>query len=88
MTDPTGRAVSLEILASVALLAAVSILPYFTGLAGAPYLVGATILGAGFLASVVLLAFRRDRARARLVLRASVSYLPLLFLLLSLDVAR
>ena len=88
VTDPTGRAVSIEILVSVALLAAVSILPYFTGLAGVPYLVGASILGAGFLASGVLLAVHRDRARARLVLRASVSYLPLLFLLLSLDVAR
>lgn len=88
VTDPSGRTVSLEILATLALLAAISILPYFTGLAGLAYLIGSSVLGAAFLTSGILLALRMSRKRARLVLRVSVIYLPLVFLLLSLDVAR
>jgi protoheme IX farnesyltransferase len=66
------------------LLVAVSLLPYFTGAASVAYLAGAAGLGVAFLAFPIIAAVRRDKRSGRLLLRVSVSYLPLLFLLLVL----
>lgn len=62
-----------------------SLMPLLLGRAGPLYLVGAVVLGAGFLS--VALAFWRVRslARARGVLRASLIYLPALLALLLID---
>ncbi|HVO40174.1 MAG TPA: heme o synthase [Spirochaetia bacterium] len=78
-------AVVVEMVLAMALLAGVSILPYFTGLAGQAYLVGAAVLAAAFFAVTASAAARRDQRSGRNLLRASVMYLPLLFLALVLN---
>ncbi len=63
----------------------VSLLPTLLGMAGRPYFYGAVSLGLLFLAFVARFALRRDERRARLLLWASLVYLPLLILLLVMD---
>ncbi len=63
----------------------VSLLPTIFGVAGRIYFYGAFSLSLLFLATVIRFALRRKDRRARVVLRASIIYLPLLFLLLVLD---
>ena len=63
----------------------VSLLPTLFGIAGRIYFYGAFSLSLLFLATVIRFALRRKDRRARVVLRASIIYLPLLFLLLVLD---
>ena len=76
-------------LAALVLLLAVSIAPFFTRGAGAVYLVGSVVLGCVFVAAgVVVLARGGDRRAARLVLRVSVVYLPVLFGLMVATAAR
>ena len=69
---------------ALALLPA-SLLPTLLGFAGRVYFYGAFSLSLLFLATVLRFAARRRDRRARVVLRASIVYLPLLFLLLVLD---
>ena len=69
---------------ALALLPA-SLLPTLFGFAGRIYFYGAFSLSLLFLATVLRFAARRRDRRARVVLRASIVYLPLLFLLLALD---
>ena len=62
-----------------------SLLPALRGDTGLLYVVGALLLGAGYLASSVLFALREDRPRARGLLLVSLVYLPLLFVLILVD---
>ena len=62
-----------------------SLFAVVTGLAGTRYAAGALVLGAGFVGAAILFARRRTDARARLLLHASLVYLPLLFLCMGLD---
>ncbi len=83
--DPEGWATGRQaILHSVGvLLASLFAMPF--GLAGARYAVGATVLGLLLVAAAVRFRARRDDASARLLLRASLLYLPLLLTLMGLD---
>jgi protoheme IX farnesyltransferase len=63
----------------------VSLIPAFTGHAGMVYLLGAGMLGVGFLYYGVRMAARRTNVLARQLLLASIIYLPLVFALLMLD---
>ncbi|HEY9594969.1 MAG TPA: hypothetical protein VHE79_10850, partial [Spirochaetia bacterium] len=49
------------------------------GMTGTAYLIGALIAGAVFLAVGLVSLARRTKPAARMVLRASVSYLPVVF---------
>ncbi len=69
-------------LAYAVLLAAVSVIPFFTGAVGAVYLVGALALGAGFVAIAVL--DLRGRRWTRRVFGYSILYLGALFGLLAI----
>jgi len=80
-----GSWVVFEIMAATVLLIAVSLAPFFTRMAGPAYLAGASILGAAYLVFAARASARRDKRSGRLLLRASVAYLPLLFLLLVLN---
>ena len=66
-------------------LVAASLVPLVVSGAGSAYMIGALVLGIGYLASAF--AFQRNRSipRARAVLRTSLIYLPLLLTLLLLD---
>jgi protoheme IX farnesyltransferase len=80
--DPEGRLIGrLMVCYCLALLAA-SLAPLVLGGGGPVYLAGALLLGMGFLACAVGFARCRTDARARVVLRASLIYLPALLMLL------
>lgn len=92
--DPGGRRTATQALGWTLTLLPVSVLPYVLGLAGAVYLTGALVLGAGFVATAVM--FMREIARgseieavraARRLFVASIVYLPLVLGALVLDKA-
>lgn len=83
--DSDGIITSRQILAFSVLLLLLSIAPYFTGLTGAIYAIGAVPLGLLFLWAGVKLAKGRTKTAARLLLRTSVIYLPLLLILMTAD---
>lgn len=77
----TGRQAALYNLA----LIPVSLTPTLLGLAGGIYFFGALLLGVLFLACGVAMAIDRGGRSARRLLLASVTYLPILLVLLVLD---
>jgi protoheme IX farnesyltransferase len=83
--DRDGRATVRQILGYTLALLPVSLIPAFTGHAGVLYLVGAGILGGGFLYYGARLAARRTNVLAKQLLMASILYLPLVFILLMVD---
>jgi protoheme IX farnesyltransferase len=85
VVEPDGISTSRQILATAALLIPVSLLPSFFSMTGHWYLAAALILGGLFLKSAALCARERTAANARGVLKASVMYLPLLYLALVID---
>ena len=82
---PDGKALSIRILVTLLLLIPVSVAPAFMNMTGRIYLFGSILLGFTFLYFGVQVARERTYSRARWLLWASVSYLPLLFALLILD---
>jgi heme o synthase len=74
-----------EIVAYAALLVPVSLLPTLLGLSGKVYFVGALLLGAWFLAVSVKTARAKTKAQSRALLKASVVYLPLLYILMVIN---
>lgn len=66
-------------------LVPVSLMPAVFGMAGPAYVVAALLLGVGFFSSCRAFGQESSVAQARRVLRTSLLYLPLLFLLLVLD---
>ena len=83
--DPEGGMISrLMVCYCLALLAA-SLAPLVLAGGGPVYLAGALLLGIGFLACAIGFARYRSIARARIVLRASLIYLPALLMLLLWD---
>jgi protoheme IX farnesyltransferase len=85
VVEPDGVSTSRHILAFALLLLPVSLLPGFLNMTGHWYLAAALLLGAFFLRAAVRVARDRTLPNARLVLKASVIYLPLLYIALVLD---
>ena len=92
VVEPEGRSTSLRIIAYSIALIPVSLAPTFLGMAGRIYLVGAFALGVALLYVGARLALvpaplsgARSKQRARQLLRATVLYLPLLFVLMMLN---
>jgi heme o synthase len=83
--DDQGRLVGQLILFSALGLLAVSLGPYFSGLGGPVYLAGAVLLGIYFLSASYRTFASPSKPAARRLLRASIVYLPLLLLLLTLN---
>lgn len=83
--DPGGDRTARQVLFQSAILLGVSAMPAFLGVAGMLYLAGSVVLGIGFAAAGALLAYRRRDEDARLLLLASVIYLPLLLGLMVAD---
>lgn len=85
VTDPSGqRLFILTILFSV-LLMIISMGPALLGMTGALYLTGALIAGAFVLSEGLHMAQSASIQSARRLLRASIYYLPVLLLLISVD---
>lgn len=85
VVEPSGRLTARQIVLFTVMLVPVSLAPFFLHFAGVIYLIGASALGLGFLWMSVLAARTKTNERARLLLVASVVYLPILFILLVLD---
>jgi protoheme IX farnesyltransferase len=85
VVEPEGRVTGQQIISYTLLLIPVSLLPVATGLAGSVYLVGASVLGLGFLYYSARAALVRTTWQARQLLLASVLYLPVLFGLMVLN---
>jgi protoheme IX farnesyltransferase len=82
VVEPEGRITARQIVLFTVLLLPVSLAPYFIGLAGLTYLIGAIILGAWFLFSSIQAARAKSIPQARKLLLVSVLYLPLIFALM------
>lgn len=85
VVEPDGASTSRQILAFAILLIPISLAPTFFQMTGNWYLAAALVLGGLFLKSAATLSHNRTTLNARGVLRASVMYLPLLYLALVLD---
>lgn len=83
--DPTGERTSLRMITYCLSLIPVSLAPVGLGYAGLPYLLGAILLGVGFLVASIGFWWVRSESQARQVFRVSLLYLPLLLGLLMAD---
>lgn len=83
--DGRGDVTFRQIVLSSVLLVPASLLPAVLGPAGVAYAISALILGSALLAVAVRAAATRTAVRARVLVHASVIYLPLLLVSLTLD---
>jgi heme o synthase len=86
VVDPDGRSTFRQIILFSVGLIPVSLAPYFLGLSGPVYAIGALLLGLFMLAAGITLSRTHTVADARKLLRASIVYLPILLLLIIGDV--
>jgi heme o synthase len=80
--EPEGKITAQQIVIFTIMLIPVSLAPYFFGIAGLIYLIGASLLGIWFLAASIGAARAKSNEKARKLLLVSVIYLPLLFALM------
>ncbi|HWB00497.1 MAG TPA: heme o synthase [Pirellulales bacterium] len=85
VVDPSGQLTGVQAVCSAMLLVPVSLLPSITSYAGAAYVVVALLLGVGQLICAVAFYRRPSEFNARLLLRASLVYLPALMLCMILS---
>jgi protoheme IX farnesyltransferase len=85
VVEPDGGSTGRQIVTNCLALLAVGLLPTLIGLAGWVYFVGAIVLGLMFLGCGIALAISRSEASARLLLFASLVYLPAQLGLMALD---
>ena len=85
VVDASGGRTARHVVAYSALLVPVSLAPAWLGVAGAGYAAGAGLLGVGLFAVACRFAARRSPDRARLLFRATLVYLPLVWILLLAD---
>lgn len=78
VVEPSGRAAGIAALVSAVAMIPASLVPVFAARAGLAYGLGATLLGTLYALSAAAFLAHRDERRARLLLRASLVYLPLL----------
>lgn len=80
--EPAGKITAQQIVIFTVLLIPVSLAPYFFGISGLIYLIGASLLGIWFLTASIGAARAKSNEKARKLLLVSVIYLPLLFALM------
>jgi heme o synthase len=80
--EKEGKLTARQIVIFTVLLIPISLGPYFLGLSGVIYLVGAALLGGWFLWASIRAARSKSVENARKLLLVSVLYLPLLFALM------
>lgn len=85
VVEPSGRMTARQIVLFTVMLVPVSVAPFFIGFAGVIFLIGAVLLGIWFLFESIAAARAKTVVRNRRLLLTSVIYLPLYFILLSLD---
>ena len=80
--EPSGKSTARQIVAAAGLLVPLAMVPTWLGMVESWYAIPAFLLGVAYLASGVRLAREGTKARAKELLKASVLYLPLLYLFL------
>ena len=85
VVEPNGSRTNRQIIWHALLLIPVSLMPVYINLLGLIYFWAALILGIGYLLSGFILAKQYSVSNARLVLKVSVFYLPILFLTIMVD---
>ena len=85
VVEPDGARTNRQIIWHALLLIPVSVMPVYINLLGMIYFWAALILGIGYLLSGFILAKQYSVNNARLVLKVSVFYLPILFLTIMVD---
>lgn len=85
VVEKDGKITAWQITVFTVLLALVSFAPFFFGISGLIYLVGAGVLGIWFLIYSIQAAIVKSREKARKLLFVSVLYLPLIFALMVLN---
>ncbi len=85
VVEPEGKITAKQIVIFTILLLPVSLAPFFIGLAGWIYLIGAAVLGVWFLSASIGAARAKTNEKARKLLLVSVIYLPLVYLLMVLN---
>ena len=85
VVERDGKSMGRQVVGHTLALLAVSLLPTLLHFAGEVYFVAAFLLGAGFLAFGVVLAFSPSEGAARRLVFASLVYLPLLLGAMALD---
>ncbi|MDA0327489.1 MAG: heme o synthase [Gemmatimonadetes bacterium] len=87
---PSGgaRSIGLQMMAATGLLLPISWAPFGLGLTGVTYLIGASVLGLGFLSTAIAAAREMTEASARRVFFASLLYHPFLLALMLFDTIR
>ncbi len=83
--DPEGTRTARQVLLYGAALVPISLLPAVQGLLGAPYFLGALVLGLAYLGFGVDFARRRSTPAARRLMLASILYLPALLAVMLVD---
>lgn len=79
VVEKAGKITAQQIVLFTVLMLPVSVGPFFVGISGMIFLIGASVLGVWFLIASLLMARDRDSRRARQLLLTSVLYLPLIF---------
>jgi heme o synthase len=88
VVDPTGLRPGMQAVLAALVLVPVSLLPAVAGFAGPIYFFWALALGVGQLACAAAFLVRRDDTSARILLRASLVYLPALLMWLMMGPLR
>lgn len=83
--EPEGRLTARQIVLFTIMLAPVSLAPFFFGMSGLVFLIGASFLNLLFLVVSVRAARTKTKESARQLLLASVIYLPVLLILMVAD---
>jgi heme o synthase len=83
--DPDGERTGRQAFCHTLGLLAISLSPFLFKLVGPVYLVGAVVLGVGFMGCALLFSLRRTHVRAKGLFYASILYLPLLLGLMVFD---
>lgn len=82
VVEPSGKLTAQQIVLFTIMLLPISITPFFIGLTGWVYLVGASVLGVWFLYESIQTARAKTVEKARRLLLVSVLYLPVIFALM------
>ena len=82
VVEEDGKITARQIVIFTVLLLPVSLAPFFLGVSGIIYLIGASVLGIWFLYSSIKTAKAKSIEQSRKLLLVSVVYLPLIFALM------
>ncbi|GIX49894.1 MAG: protoheme IX farnesyltransferase [Limisphaera sp.] len=86
--DPGGHRTARQAVLWTTALLPVSLSPWWLGVAGPLYAVAAVVLGGAYLAAALRFARTRSNPEARQLFLASIAYLPLLLVFLTIDKVR